>query len=187
MKGWEPTKIAIAVMLGLSVIGIGLFLWLNTRLEQAEKDQRRALALLSDITVARKDAMVLQEEREADKFLQDKAEQRLNSFFDQIARQEAKMPTGPSTGRPVEHTSSKAKGWTDTSYELTWQKDRNQRGGMFTREQIAAFLWHIENKTKLLKVTELDIDTDANQRNDLWNARVHVTERRPTAAPEPAG
>ncbi len=180
MKKLDFAKIVIWSCLILSALGIGSHFLLRKLVADAESDVKKGLITLRDVSKLSKNIGVLEQEKEADLWLKNLALNRINSFFEGQAKK-AKMPRGPNVERPREETPSGAQGFQDTVYELSWQKNRNERIA-FTREQVAAFIWWLESESNLLKVTEVKVEADTKLLDDLWELRVWVTERRPAVA-----
>lgn len=174
------SKVAINVCLALSAIGAGTHFWLANQLQQATRDGTRALGTLGEIATAAADVSVLANEKKNDEYIGTKDSGRLPEFFQQKAKDDAKMDRGPNVGAPIDDTPSRAAGFKDTTRELTWSGLSKDEG--YTRKQIAAFMWYIENRTGLLKVTEIRLETDSKSLNDLWRPVINVTERVPFRA-----
>lgn len=177
----DPVKAMIWSLLLLSGAGVASHLYLEKRIDQSQKDVKRALQTLAEISQAKEDIDVLSREMESDIYITNRAQNRLNSFFAEVARQ-AKMARGPSVQKPRDDTPRRAQGYRDESYELYWEKTR-EGPITFTREQAAAFMWWLEDRTSLLKVTDISLETKPTQDGewtDLWELRLWVTERRPT-------
>lgn len=170
-------KVGVWTCLGLSLIGAGSYFYLRDWREKLEEDKKKALNLLHAVHQARLDVDVLQAEKDQDEGLR-LGQDRIAEYFADRAK-DAKLP-GPSMARPKDETPGRAKGYKDTLYELNWNFDPKTNTG-FDRQNIAAFLWYIENKTSLLKISQLRLETDEKTRSDRWKARVYVTERRPSA------
>lgn len=175
----EGTRIAILTCFGLSLLGVGTDFWLRDKQKQAEKDETRGLALLTDITSAKLDVDILDQEKMNDSYLREKSNNRLGEFFELTAKQKAKMEKGPGVSPQKEQASSK-QGYADTSYELTWGRG-SRAGERYGRDQIAVFMWHVEQASSLLKITYIKLSTDPSKRDDLWEPVITVTERRPNS------
>ncbi|MFH0943593.1 MAG: hypothetical protein V2A76_00185 [Planctomycetota bacterium] len=180
MKNLDFAKLTIWICLILTLVGVGGHYYLKSRIGQAEKDQMQALFFLSSISEARKDIRVLEDETDSDAYLAGKTDGRQLSFFSEMAKF-AGMGQDPVVGENRDDTPPKAEGYQDTSRELSWGKVGRQKL-RFKRDQIAKFIWKLEDRTNLLKVTHIKIETDAELRDDLWSLRLWVTERLPTTA-----
>ncbi len=176
----DGSKVVIWTCLLLSAVGVASHFYFEKRLEEAGKDVETALKTLKRISVAREDIAVLNAELQADEFRQSKAENRMNTFFAQVASQ-AKMDFGPSVQKPKDDTPPRAQGYEDTSYELYWEKSRTGPT-VFTREQCTAFMWWIQKRSNLLKITDISLKTSPTKQGeyqDLWELRLWVTDRHP--------
>ena len=175
----DGTKIALYACLGVAVLGGGSHMWLTQERAQADKDAKTALLTLRTISQQAADIATLEQEKEADDWVQKSAINRQQEVF-ALAATKAGLP-GPNVGNKKDTTPSSDLGFTDWTYELTWTYSRNGQSG-FDRERIAQFLWRLENRP-LLKVTNLRLlATDDTSWDDLWDPRVDVTERKPNAA-----
>jgi len=181
MRNLDFAKLTIWTCLLLTAAGVAGHFYIKGRIEQAENDKGRALLALSNISQARKDIRVLEDEMERDEYSRDKADGRQRTFFSRMAKF-AGMGD-PVTGEARDDTPSQAEGYTDSSTELSWGKINRQQQ-TFTREQIAKFVWKLEERTNLLKVTYIKMETDPRDRNDQWTLRLWVTERWPTSVSE---
>ena len=176
----ESSRIAIITCFALSAIGVGTDLGLKNQVLVADKTKASALALLSDIEKARLDVEVLDKEKQKDKLVESKETDKVRAFFDSTAKNDAKMDKGPTVGPAKEEPG---KGFLDSTYELKWTSS-GRTVDKYSREKIAAFLWFIENRTSLFKVTYLKMATDANTRDDMWEPTIQVTQRKPVKADE---
>ena len=179
MKNLDFAKLTIWLCLVLTAAGVGGHFYIKRRIEASEKSKGRALAALSNISRARKDIRVLEDELERDEYSRDKNDGRQRTFFSKIAKFAAMGD--PVTGEQRDDTPPKADGYEDSSRELSWGKV-NKRQQMFSREQVAKFIWKLEDRTNLLKVTYIKLETDARERDDQWTLRLWVTERLPTTS-----
>lgn len=172
----DGTKVALYACLGVAVLGGASHYWLTKEREKADKDQKRALIMLKTISEHAADIAVLEQEKDADDWVQKSASNRQHEVFAKAAT-DAGLP-GPSVGNKKDTTPSGTPGFTDWTYELSWTYQRNGQKG-FDRERIAQYLWRLENRP-LLKVTDLRLAaTDDTAWDDLWDPRVNVTERKP--------
>jgi len=163
----------------LSVAGIGTHFWLSNRIDAAKKDTPQALRALKDIAQARSDIGFLQRELQQDEFHGKESDQHFG-FFQDMAKDAGEVPT-PQIEKARDTTPAGAKGFQDRTFEMDWGRTSRRQKQSFTRQQIAAFCFNIETRTKLLKVTELDLraaDTK-NFEADQWELSMAVTERKP--------
>lgn len=170
----------------LSAAGGGTHVWLTKRYAESGKETDRALRMLQSIAVARQDISSLETEVKNDAWIgmTSGGQSRYQEYFAQCASK-AKISIDPIMEKPKDTTPRTAEGaYKDTAYEMSWKlnkRDPNANG--FTREQVAAFLWNLED-SKLLRVTYLQLTADDNF-TDHWIPRVHVTERRPKSLNQP--
>lgn len=175
----DMTKVMLYVCLGASALGGASHAWMTAEREQADKDRKRALQMLARISAKAEDIATLEAERDQDEWVKQSANNRHQEFFATCAR-DSGLPRGPGGGNPKDTTptSGRTLGFQDRTYELTWRYQPGEQKG-FPRENIAQFLWRLEDRP-LLKVTELRLSTDDRTWNDLWDPRISVTERKPT-------
>lgn len=176
----DGTKLALYCCFGLAALGAGSHTWLTREREQADKDRTRGLQILETIASQSADITALRQEMDEDEWFQKSASSRQHEFFSNCAKL-AGLPKGPSVGNRKDTTPSRASGFKDGTYELTWRWDRNETKG-FERERLAQFLWRLEEQPSL-KVTMLQLNTEEGEWNDLWEPRVEVTERKPEGKP----
>ena len=179
----DLSKAFIWTSLVLSAAGVGSHFYMKSRLEEAGKNRIQALARLKQISTANQDIDGLLMEKEKDDY-NSKGTERYNEYFANMAAK-AFLSPAPSVSKPQEDRENERNGYTDKSYELKWnfRRDSNTKG--FDRENIASFLWWIENRTKLLKISEIVLengDPNAPVPVDIWRPKVWVTERRPVAS-----
>jgi hypothetical protein len=180
----DGTKIALIVCFGLSALGVGSDLWLRDQFTKATKNERAAISLLTQIEVAKLDVEVLEKEKSRDKLLEGKGSNRYREFFEKTATTDSKMDKYPAVGTP-QSSEDKAKGFIDTYFELKWGSGRTAE--RYARDKIASFMWHVENKTSLLRVSYIKLQTDPKSRDDLWEPIIGVTERRPLVISDSVG
>ena len=179
MKKVDPAKMVIWVCLGLSAVGVGTHYWLEGKLEQASKDVKLCLTYLKEVAEKKAEIDELTDEFEKNTFLKSVSAGSTFSFFEGVATKAGLPP--PSIGRQTDDTprSGREAGYKDTSWEVTWERSARKRQ-RFDRERAAKFCWWIEDESKqLLKVTDIRLQTDPRQFDDLWEMTLWVTERRP--------
>ncbi len=170
-KGFIYTSLALALA------GGGFHFYLANRLKSADPDVEQALKFLKEVSVKKEDINALLREKENDDYLKRDKSARLDEFLAELSKN-AGMERGPSKEKPQDDIANSSAGWKDTSNEISWLGDRSRKL-KFTREQIAHFCYSLENKTKLLKVTSIQLTTDRDALDDRWDARFTITERAP--------
>ena len=124
MKNLDFAKLTIWICLILTLVGVGGHYYLKSRVEQAEKDQKLAISMLTSISEARKDIRALEDEADADAYLAGKSQGGQLTFFSAMAKF-AGMED-PVVGENRDDTPPKADGYEDTSRELSWGKRQRQ-------------------------------------------------------------
>lgn len=180
MKKVDFAKLTIWICLLLSAVGVGTHYYLKGRIDGWENNRKTALQTLRAVTQIRKDIDVLHEEMEKDQYRE--GGRNLATYVEKIARNDARLGKIPKFSQPKEMNPPNAAGYTDTEYELSWPK-QNRQETTFDRQRIASFLWWLEDRTDLLKVTKIQLKTGGEggpeTRDDQWSLTCSVTERMP--------
>ena len=169
MKNWDMVKFILFASLFLCLAGAGMYLYQKYDLGVKKDDLPRCEKKLTEIGQLSAEVDVRLAELANDR----RQDEKLARYIEKQANQ-ARMSYRTSLElKPKGENKNPSEGYVDRPLEI---KPVNKK--LFSRQQIANFIFNIENFTNRLKVTELYLDKPTPDR-EMWDMYMIITERAP--------
>jgi hypothetical protein len=169
MKEWDMVKFILFASLFLCVAGTGMYFYQNYDLDSLKKDRPRCRQKLTDIGQLSAEVDLRIAELARDK----RQDEKLSRYIAVQANQAQISYRTSLELKPMGENRNPREGYVDRPIEIKPVSKKR-----FNRQQLASFIFNIENHTNRLKVTELYLDKPTPN-HEQWNMNMEITERAP--------